>query len=89
MAKQIKQGEEARKALCAGIDQLANTVKINLGPKALSRNVHNNAPTKSVSHIERCMEDENASTYISGKMPEIYKQPTESRNKASLPTVIV
>ena len=27
MAKQIKQGEEARKALCAGIDTLADTVK--------------------------------------------------------------
>ena len=26
MAKQIKQGEDARKALCAGIDTLANTV---------------------------------------------------------------
>ena len=37
MAKQIKQGEEARKALCAGIDQLADTVKITLGPKG--RNV--------------------------------------------------
>ena len=33
MAKQIKQGEDARKALCAGIDQLADTVKITLGPK--------------------------------------------------------
>ena len=33
MAKQIKQGEDARKALCAGIDTLANTVKITLGPK--------------------------------------------------------
>ena len=31
MAKQIKQGEDARKALCAGIDTLANTVKITLG----------------------------------------------------------
>ena len=30
MAKQIKQGEDARKALCAGIDQLADTVKITL-----------------------------------------------------------
>ena len=29
MAKQIKQGEDARKALCAGIDTLANTVKIS------------------------------------------------------------
>ena len=28
MAKQILQGEEARKALCSGIDQLADTVKI-------------------------------------------------------------
>ena len=37
MAKQIMQGEEARKALCAGIDQLADTVKITLGPKG--RNV--------------------------------------------------
>ena len=37
MAKQIKQGEDARKALCAGIDTLANTEKITLGPKG--RNV--------------------------------------------------
>ena len=37
MAKQIKQGEDARKALCAGIDPLADTVKITLGPKG--RNV--------------------------------------------------
>ena len=37
MAKQIKQGEDARKSLCAGIDQLADTVKITLGPKG--RNV--------------------------------------------------
>ncbi len=33
MAKQIIYGEDARKALKAGIDQLANTVKITLGPK--------------------------------------------------------
>ena len=37
MAKQIKHGEEARKALEAGVDTLANTVKITLGPKG--RNV--------------------------------------------------
>ena len=37
MAKQIIYGEEARKALQAGIDKLANTVKITLGPKG--RNV--------------------------------------------------
>ena len=33
MAKQIIYGDEARRALQAGIDKLANTVKITLGPK--------------------------------------------------------
>ena len=37
MAKQIKYGEEARKALEAGVNTLADTVKITLGPKG--RNV--------------------------------------------------
>lgn len=37
MAKQIIFGEDARKALSCGIDQLADTVKITLGPKG--RNV--------------------------------------------------
>ena len=37
MAKQIKYGEEARRALESGVNQLADTVKITLGPKG--RNV--------------------------------------------------
>ena len=37
MAKMIVYGEEARKKLQSGIDQLANTVKVTLGPKG--RNV--------------------------------------------------
>ena len=37
MAKDIKYGEEARKSLQSGIDKLADTVKITLGPKG--RNV--------------------------------------------------
>ncbi len=37
MAKQLRYGEEARKALQAGVDTLADTVKITLGPKG--RNV--------------------------------------------------
>ena len=37
MAKEIKFSEESRKALVAGVDQLADTVKITLGPKG--RNV--------------------------------------------------
>ena len=37
MAKQVNYGEEARRKLQAGVDKLANTVKITLGPKG--RNV--------------------------------------------------
>ena len=37
MAKQIKYGQDARRALEGGINQLADTVKITLGPKG--RNV--------------------------------------------------
>ena len=37
MAKQIIYGEEARKAIEQGVNQLANTVKVTLGPKG--RNV--------------------------------------------------
>ncbi len=37
MAKQLKHGEDARKALQAGVNTLADTVKITLGPKG--RNV--------------------------------------------------
>ncbi len=37
MAKEIKYGEDARKALLEGVDKLANTVKVTLGPKG--RNV--------------------------------------------------
>ena len=37
MSKIIKRGEEARKALEAGVNQLADTVKVTLGPKG--RNV--------------------------------------------------
>ena len=37
MAKEIKYGAEARAALESGVNQLANTVKVTLGPKG--RNV--------------------------------------------------
>ena len=37
MAKEIKTGEEARVALQAGVDKLADTVRVTLGPKG--RNV--------------------------------------------------
>ena len=37
MAKMIQFGEEARRAMQAGVDKLANTVKVTLGPKG--RNV--------------------------------------------------
>ena len=34
MSKLIKSGEEARKALEAGVNVLADTVKVTLGPRA-------------------------------------------------------
>ena len=37
MAKELKYGSEARKALEAGVDKLADTVRVTLGPKG--RNV--------------------------------------------------
>ena len=37
MAKELKYGTEARKALEAGVDKLADTVRVTLGPKG--RNV--------------------------------------------------
>ena len=37
MAKEIKYGSEARVALEAGVDKLADTVRVTLGPKG--RNV--------------------------------------------------
>lgn len=37
MAKKIAYGEEARKSLQVGIDKLADTVKITLGPKGRDR----------------------------------------------------
>ena len=37
MAKEIKYGVDARTALEAGVDKLANTVRVTLGPKG--RNV--------------------------------------------------
>ena len=37
MSKQIKFGEDARKKLLDGVNQLADTVKVTLGPKG--RNV--------------------------------------------------
>ncbi len=37
MAKEIKNGTEARTSLCAGVNKLADTVKVTLGPKG--RNV--------------------------------------------------
>ena len=52
MAKQIAYGEDARNALMSGIDQLADTVKITLGPKG--RNVIlyiNEIPTSMVLNL--------------------------------------
>ena len=53
MAKDIIYGEDARKALQAGIDKLANTVKITLGPKG--RNVVLDKKIRfAANHKRRC-----------------------------------
>ena len=36
-AKELKFSEEARRGLQSGVDQLANTVKVTLGPKGRKR----------------------------------------------------
>ena len=51
MAKIICYGEEARKALEKGVDQLADTVKITLGPKG--RNVVLGQEVRRSSHHQR------------------------------------
>ena len=51
MAKQIQYGEEARRSLEAGINALADTVKITLGPKG--RNVVLDKKYGSSAHHQR------------------------------------
>lgn len=48
MAKQIAYGEEARKSLMKGIDQLADTVKITLGPKGRNVVLDKNSARRSL-----------------------------------------
>lgn len=50
MAKQLKYGEEARRALESGMNQLANTVKITMAPKAATWCwIRNTAPRSSLT----------------------------------------
>ena len=51
MAKKIIYGEDARKALLSGVNQLADTVKITLGPKG--RNVVLGKKFGSPAHHQR------------------------------------
>ena len=48
MAKEIKFGAEARAALESGVNQLANTVRVTLGPKG--RNVDRKSTRLNSSH---------------------------------------
>ena len=45
MAKQLKFHDEARRALEAGVNKLADTVKVTLGPRGLSL-IHISEPTR-------------------------------------------
>ena len=55
MAKQLKHGEEARNALKNGVDILADTVKITLGPKG--RNVVLDKKIRRTAYHERRCND--------------------------------
>ena len=46
MAKQIKFSDDARKSMVEGINKLSDTVKVTLGPKAVSY-THLTLPTKA------------------------------------------
>ena len=59
MAKEIKYGAEARKALEAGVNQLADTVKVTLGPKG--RNVVLDKSFASMKQINRWIREERLS----------------------------
>ena len=53
MAKEIKYGAEARKALEAGVNKLADTVRVTLGPKG--RNVVlDKSLWRSINHKRWC-----------------------------------
>ena len=53
MAKEIKFGAEARKALETGVNKLADTVRVTLGPKG--RNVVlDKSVRRSADHKRRC-----------------------------------
>ena len=53
MAKQLIYGEDARKALQRGIDQLADTVKVTIGPKG--RNVVLDKKYGCLLYTSRCV----------------------------------
>ena len=52
MAKEIKYGSEARAALGAGVDKLANTVRVTLGPKG-NHTVHHSSQTMVLQSQKR------------------------------------
>ena len=59
MAKEIQFGEDVRRKLEAGVDKLANTVKVTLGPKG--RNVllerSYGAPLITNDGVKMCIRD--------------------------------
>ena len=66
MAKEIKYGVEARKALEAGVNQLADTVRVTLGPKG--RNVVLDKPYGAISSA-----DEEVGQMVADAMEKVSK----------------
>ena len=57
MAKQIIFGEDARRALQSGVDQLADTVKITIGPKGRKERTAVLGPVRLASQVELSKSD--------------------------------
>ena len=55
MAKQIIYGEEARKAIERGVNQLADTVKITLGPKGRNVVLDKKFGTPLITYFPLCI----------------------------------
>ena len=53
MAKQVVHGEESRAAILRGINQLADAVKITLGPKGRNVVIDRKSTRLNSSHIQK------------------------------------
>ena len=84
MAKQIKLGKEAREAMVKGVDTLANTVKVTLGPKgrnvALDKGYGSHEICEDGVSIAREIELKDATENMGAKL--VYEVANKTNEKA-------